>query len=115
MLMPPPTTHGSLIFEGSNITEFLECYEDLCTDYRVSEGDKLTRLPRYCIRSIADTVKSLKEWKAQDYSTLKKALLAEYKNEDARQLLYSVSSLEKYKNTPCMENDDILEYCCTFD
>ncbi len=115
MPMPLLATYGSLIFEGPNVTEFLECYEDLCTDYWVSEEDKLVHLPWYYIRSIADTVKSLREWKAQDYLALKKALLAKYKNEDSQHLLYLVSSLEKYKNISRMESDDILDYCHTFD
>jgi hypothetical protein len=46
---------------------------------------------------------------------LKKALLAKYKNEDACQLLYLVSSLKNYKNTPHTKKDDILDYCRTFD
>ncbi len=45
MPMPPPATHGSLIFEGPNVSEFLEWYEDLCTDYQVFDEDKLARLP----------------------------------------------------------------------
>ncbi len=44
-----PATHRSLIFEGPNVSEFLEWYKDLCTDYWVSDEDKLARLPRYCI------------------------------------------------------------------
>ncbi len=51
----------------------------------------------------------------QDYMALKKALLIEYKNQNNWQLLYSVSSLEKYKNLPCLENDEFLKYCYTFD
>ena len=61
MPMPPPGTLGSPMFEGANVSEFLERYEDLCSDYRVSEGDKLARLPRYCIQPVAETIKSLKE------------------------------------------------------
>jgi len=61
MLMPPPGTPGSPMFEGANVTEFLERYEDLCSDYRVTDEDRLTRLPRYCIQPIAETIKSLKE------------------------------------------------------
>ena len=70
------------MFEGANITEFLERYEDLCSDYHVSDDDRLTRLPRYCIQPIAETIKSLKEWKSQDYAALKKVLLTEYRNDD---------------------------------
>ena len=113
--MPPPGTLGSPMFEGANVTEFLERYEDLCSDYRVSDDDKLTRLPRYCIQPIAETIKSLKEWKSRDYTTLKKALRTEYRNDDTQQLLYSVPFLENYKNIARTEKDDILDYCRKFD
>ena len=115
MPMPPPGTLGSPMFEGANVSEFLERYEDLCSDYWVSEGDKLARLPRYCIQPVAETIKSLKEWKSQDYAALKKALLAEYRNDDTRQLLYSVPFLENYKNIARTESDDIMDYCRKFD
>jgi hypothetical protein len=81
----------------------------------VSDEDRLTRLLRYCIQLIAETIKSLKEWKSQDYTALKKALLAEYRNDNTCQLLYSVLFLEKYKNIACTEKDDILDYCRKFD
>jgi hypothetical protein len=45
---------------------------------------------------------------------LKKALLAEYKSNDTHQLLYSIPFLEKYKNIPRTEKDDILDYCRKF-
>jgi hypothetical protein len=113
--MPLPGTLGSPMFEGANVTEFLERYEDLCSDYHVTARDRLARLPRYCIRPIAETIKSLKEWQAQNYAALKKALLAEYKNDDTRQLLYSVHFLENYRSIPRTEKDDILDYCRKFD
>ena len=115
MPMPPPGTLGSPMFEGANISEFLERYEDLCSNYRVSDEDRLTRLPRYCIQPVAETIKSLKEWKGQDYAALKKVLLAEYRNDDTRQLLYSVPFLESYKNITRTEKDDIMDYCRKFD
>jgi hypothetical protein len=114
MPMPPPGTPGSPMFEGANVTEFLERYEDLCSDYHVSAADRLARLPRYCIQPIAETIKSLKEWKDKDYAALKKVLLAEYKNDDTHQLLYSVPFLESYKNIPRTQKDDILDYCRKF-
>jgi len=39
--MPLLGTLGSPMFEGANVTEFLERYEDLCSDYRVSDKDRL--------------------------------------------------------------------------
>jgi hypothetical protein len=113
--MPLPGTLGSPMFEGANVTEFLERYEDLCSDYRVSDEDRLARLPRYCIQPVAETIRSLKEWKTKDYAALKKALLSEYRDDDTRQLLYSVPFLESYKNILRTEDDDILDYCRQFD
>jgi hypothetical protein len=103
------------MFEGANVTEFLKRYEDLCSGYRVSDKDRLTQLPRYCIQPVAETIRSLKEWKAKDYSALKKALFSEYRNDDTCQLLYSVPFLKKYKNITRTESDDIMDYCRKFD
>jgi len=61
MLIPPPGTLRSLMFEGANVTEFLERYEDLCLDYCVTDEDRLIRLLCYYIQLIAETIKSLKE------------------------------------------------------
>jgi hypothetical protein len=72
------------MFEGANVTQILERYEDLCSDYQVSDIDRLARLPQYCLQPIAETIKSLKEWMDKDYVTLKKALLAKYKSDDTR-------------------------------
>jgi len=115
MLMPPPGTPRSPMFKGANVTEFLKRYEDLCSDYRVTDKDRLIRLPRYYIQPIAETIKSLKEWKNRDYTALKKVLLAEYRNDDTHQLLYSVPFLKKYKNIVRTEKDDVLDYCRKFD
>ncbi len=45
MPMLLPATYASLIFEEPNVMEFLERYEDLYTDYRVSNEDKFACLP----------------------------------------------------------------------
>lgn len=52
----------------------------------------------------------MKEYKDRDYDALKKALIADYKNDDTHQLLYSVPFLESYKNISRTEKDDILDY-----
>jgi hypothetical protein len=82
MPMPPLGTPGSPMFEGANVTEFLERYEDLCSNYQVSDKHRLAQLPQYCLQPIAETIKSLKEWVDKDYIALKKVLLTEYKNDD---------------------------------
>jgi hypothetical protein len=109
--MPPPGTLGSPMFEGANVTEFLERYKDLCSDYRVSDKDRLTRLPRYCIQPVAETIRFMNEWRTRDYVALKKVLLSEYRDNDTHQLLYSVPFLEKYKSIARSKDDDIIDYC----
>jgi len=49
------------MFKDANVTEFLERYKDLCSDYKVSNKDKLAQLPRYCIQLVVKTIRSLKE------------------------------------------------------
>src|SRR5438552_9331622 len=115
MPMPLPSTLKSPMFERANITEFLKYYKDLCSDYQISDNNKLTRLSQYCIQPIAKTIKSLKEWKSRDYAILKKVLLAKYQNDDTYQLLYSVPFLKNYKNIARTKKDDVLDYCCKFD
>ena len=61
MLMLLPGVVGILLFEGANATEFLDRFDDLCREYVVVEEDKLAKLPRYCLRNVGDTIKSLKE------------------------------------------------------
>jgi hypothetical protein len=78
--MPLPGTPGSPMFEGANATEFLKRYDNLCSDYQVSEKDRLMRLPQYCIQPVAKTIRSLNEWKTGNYAALKKALLLEYRD-----------------------------------
>jgi hypothetical protein len=113
--MPPPGTPGSPLFKGANVTEFLERYKDLCSNYQVSEKDKLMRLPRYCIQPVAETIRSLNEWKASNYAALKKVLLSEYRDNDTHQLLYFVPFLERYKSIARSKDDDIMDYCKKFD
>ena len=108
--MPLPETPSSLMFKGANVTEFLECYKDLCLDYYISASNRLVQLSQYCIQPIAKTIKLLKEQENQNYATLKKILFAEYKDNNTYQLLYSVLFLENYKSILCIEKDNILNY-----
>ena len=46
--MPYPGTPGTPFFEGSNVTDFLDRYEQMCTDFRVEAKEKIKRLLWYC-------------------------------------------------------------------
>ena len=81
--VPLPGTPGTPYFEGKNITEFLERYEDICNNYQVTKAVSL--LPRYCEASIGRIVKTLPEFisekdksMGQDIALLRKVLLREF-------------------------------------
>ena len=44
-VMPLPGTPGAPHFDGTNVTEFLERYEEICDDHRLGTVERLKRLP----------------------------------------------------------------------
>ena len=52
---------GIPLFEDTNATKFLDCFDNLCKEYLVVDQDKLAKLLWYYSRNIGDTIKSLKE------------------------------------------------------
>jgi hypothetical protein len=109
--MPLPGSPGVPLFEGANATEFLDNFDDLCDEYAVTEQGRLVKLPKYCSRSIGDSIKSQKAWVEKDYPALRKAILWEYRMYDSHQQMYSTEFLERYKSIKRTEKDDILQYC----
>jgi len=57
---------GAPYFEGANITEFLERFEDLCVDHRIKEADRTKRLPRYYETAISQFIKSMPKYNERD-------------------------------------------------
>ena len=43
--MPVPGAAGSPMFEGHNVTEFMDRYDDLCEEHGFTEAVKVKRLP----------------------------------------------------------------------
>ena len=62
MAMPYPGTPGTPFFDGRNVTDFLDRFSDLCDDYKLSNSEKMQRLPRYCDMRIGQTIETIKEW-----------------------------------------------------
>jgi hypothetical protein len=96
MPMPRPRSNGSPLFERSNVSEFFRRYEQDCKDYYVSASDQLERLLNYCTLSIARTVRSMKQWIAADYDSLRKAMLKHYAKDDIEQRMYTTAFLDTY-------------------
>lgn len=57
--MPYPGTPGTPFFEGSNITDFLNRYDQMCTDFLVEAKEKIKRLPWYCEIFIGKYIESV--------------------------------------------------------
>ena len=43
-VIPYPGAPGTFFFEGSNVTNFLDRYSQMCTDYRVDKHEKIKQL-----------------------------------------------------------------------
>ena len=120
---PPPMTHfpivipypgapGAPFFDGQNITHFLDLYDQLCSDYRLSESEKIYRLPWYCEFFIGRYIRIL--IKDADWTAAREILRREYKDNDLGQPMNSREFLEALKKKPRSEDDDLIQYCYMF-
>jgi len=49
-------------FEGANISEFIEYFEDICDNYQVKNKIKIKRVPRYYTQIINQFIKEIKKY-----------------------------------------------------
>ena len=96
--MPAPGSPGALHFDGHNITEFLERFEELCDEYGVAVEERWVKLPRYCERPIAEFMKTSTSYVDRNWAAFGKEMRKEYKDKDAEQMTNSRPFLEKYKS-----------------
>ena len=116
MVMPYPGTPGAPSFDGRNVTNFLDCFSDLCTDYKLSDAEKMRSLPRYCairIRLEIKTIRNWRErnWREQNWEEFRKELRKKYKSDDQAQTYYTRESLEMLKDQARTENEDPRRFC----
>ena len=114
MPLPYPGAPGSPFFDGANVTEFLERYENMCEDYRVSLAEKIRRLPLYGEMFTARHVKSVIGFSGSDWTKISKELKKEYKDQDLAQQVSSRAYLEAFKDKPRAENSEVLQFCRQF-
>ena len=105
-MIPYPGTPRAPFFDGQNITHFLDLYDQLCSDYRLSESEKIYRLPWYCEFFIGRYIKIL--IKGADWTAVRAILRREYKENDLDQLMYSREFLEALKKKLYSEDDDLM-------
>ena len=83
--MPRPSQPGAVEFNNMNVTEFLNEWERFCTDYRLSEQEKVERLPSYCSDlDTRETVKLLSGYAAKDWKSLRSDLRKSFRAFDNR-------------------------------
>ncbi|MCJ1347938.1 hypothetical protein MMC31_006168, partial [Peltigera leucophlebia] len=109
-------TPGALFFDGRNITHFLDLYDQLCSDYRLSESEKINRLPCCCEFFTGNYINIL--IKGADRAAVRFILWKEYKDNDLDQLMNSREFLgeflEALKKKPRSEDDNLFHYCHLF-
>lgn len=109
--MPYPGSPGSPFFEGANVSEFLERFEDMCDDYRMSTSEKIRRLPWYCEIFTARHIKSVIGFSGLDWAKICTNLKKEYKDQDLTQQISSPAYLEAFKDKPRTENAEVPQFC----
>ena len=109
--MPYPGAPGSPFFDGANISEFLERFENMCDDYRMLISEKIRRLPLYCEMFIARRVRSVMGFSGLDQAKICTSLKKEYKDRDIAQQISSRAYLEAFKDKPRTQNAEVLQFC----
>ena len=109
--MPYPGAPGSPFFEGGNISEFLERFENMCDDYQMSTSEKIRRLPWYCEIFTARHVRSVIGFSGLDWIKICTSLKKEYKDRDIAQQISSRAYLEAFKDNHRTENAEVLQFC----
>ena len=59
--MPLPRLTRVLFFKGRDATKFLECFDELYKEYRLTKEQKAMKLPRYYKQSISKVIKTMKD------------------------------------------------------
>ncbi len=78
-MMPLPGTPDIFYFEKTNISEFIERFEDIYNNYQIRDENKIKRVPRYCTQVIDQFIKEIKKYQNEDWGKLKKELKKEYR------------------------------------
>lgn len=83
--------------------------------YRVvTPKDKLTMLPDYCLSAISLWIKSLDEYRTEDYEGVVEQLKERYAEHDKIQKIFTIHWLEAHKNVKRDESADLVEYITNY-
>ncbi len=111
IVMPYPGSPGTPFFKRTNISNFLDRYSRMCSDYRISEKEKIRRLSCYCEMFTGKYIETLIGTSGTTWSTLRKVLREEYRDQDLSQKMNSRRFLETYKDKSRSDTAKVLQYC----
>ena len=113
--MPVPKMPGAPMFQGKDVTEFMEMMESLFQRHHVvADKDKLAYLLDYCQSAIFMWIRLLDEYKAGEYNEVVEKLKDQYTAKDKAQKIFNIYWLEAYKNIKHGKGADLGEYINNF-
>src|SRR6266511_5780389 len=87
--MPFSYTPGASLFTRTNVTDFFKRFEDMATDYELSDDRKVRRVQKYCEFGIVQRIQDLDSYEEKDWKGLMKEMKAIYKDGDIDQQRYT--------------------------
>lgn len=81
--------------------------------YRLSEKERIRRLPLYCEMFIGKCIESVIRPSGTTWTAIRKALPSQYKDRDLNQQIYSRRFLESYKDN-VRSDSSVTHYCDQF-
>ena len=108
--LPFPGQPGAPMFDGADVTRFIEEWNDICEDCGIEEAEKTRRVPKYMTRAIGEYIRIQEEYENKNWEGLRKFLLQEYKQKDTVQQVKSRAYLEALSAKP-REMKDVKHYC----
>lgn len=114
MQFPMVGMAGSPYFDGSDVTEFLDRWDDLVAECGISHEHSLRRLPQYCTPLIKENLRSMPEYESGDWMEFKEMMKREYRDRDDYQRLRSRPFLEQLAAASRTSYADMQAYCRQF-
>src|SRR6266536_2773201 len=89
VVIPLLYTSKTLSFIGINVTNFLERFKDMATNYGLSDDRKVQRVQKYYEFGIIQRIQDLNSYEEKDWKGLIKKIKTIYKDKDINQQRYT--------------------------
>lgn len=71
-------------FNGYEVTEFLDHFEEMCDHHEVYGKERVTALPSYCVYDIHECVKFSEPYRSRDWALLARQLRHDYADKNTK-------------------------------